>query len=239
MTWLRCLFRSSRDLDPVLWHRLQAWRALPAVDERTRLGDLRLVVADCETSGLNPQRDQLLALGAVAVQGRRLVAGDGFARVLRRSLPRDDANILVHGIGPQAQAAGDAPEAALMDFLEYAGKHALVAFHARFDQAVIDRATREILGVRPPNRWVDLARLAPALVPEARMPHASLDDWLGYCGLRALARHRATDDAFASAELLLILLARARARGIETLGQMLALCEQQARLLPGSGVGGA
>ena len=148
-------------------------------------------------------------------------------------------NILIHGIGPQAQAAGRPPEESLMGFLEFIGKHPLAAFHAGFDQAMLDRDLRETLGVRLPNPWLDLALLAPALVPEARLPQAALDDWLGYFGLRASARHRAADDAFVTAELFLVLLARACARGLGTVSMLHAACEQQARLVPGGAGGGA
>ena len=81
--------------------------------------------------------------------------------------------------------------------------------------------------------------LTAALVPEARLPQASLDDWLGYLGLRAGARHRAVDDAFVTAELFLVLLARARAHGLGTVSMLHAACEQQARLVPGGAGGGA
>lgn len=125
-----------------------------------------------------------------------------------------------------------------MGFLEFTGKNPLVAFHAGFDKAVLDRDLRKTLGVRLSNPWLDLAQLAPALVPEARLPRAGLDEWLGYFGLRAHARHRAVDDAFATAELFLVLLARARARELTTVSTLHAACEQQARLVPGGGTGG-
>ncbi len=114
-----------------------------------------------------------------------------------------------------------------MGFLEFARKDVLVAFHAPFDQAVLDRAARETLGLRLLNPFIDLADLAPALAPEARLGRAGLDDWLAYFGLRAAQRHRAAYDAVATGELLLILLARARVRGIVTVSALRALGEQR------------
>jgi DNA polymerase-3 subunit epsilon len=120
-------------------------------------------------------------------------------------------------------------EQALMDFLELAGAHVLLAYHAPFDRIMLDRATREYLGVRLVNRWIDLAYLAPALVPEARLPRASLDEWFHYFGIYVRARHRAIDDVHATGELMLILLERARARGMQTIGALLAETEAQQR----------
>lgn len=239
MSWLARLFRPHMELPSALASRIEAWRELPAVSEKIPLEQARFIVVDVETSGLDARKDRLFSIGACAVQGRRLHAGESYATILRHDEAGARANILIHGIGPQAQSAGQAPEEALMGFLEFAGKAPLVAFHARFDRTMLDRAVRETLGVRLVNPWLDLAQLAPALAPEARLARAGLDEWLAYFGLRAGARHRAADDAFVSAELFLILLARARARDLPTAGALYALCEQQARLVSGGGAGGA
>ena len=239
MSWLTRLFRPDIELSTGMAGRAQRWRELPAVSEKIPLTAARFIVVDVETTGLDTRKDRLLSVGACAVEALRLRAGESYETILRRDEASARDNILIHGIGPQAQAAGEAPEESLMRFLEFAGKTPLVAFHASFDQAMLDRALRATLGVRLLNPWLDLAQLAPMLFPEARQMQAGLDDWLGYFGLRAQARHRAMDDAFVTAELFLILLARARARQLPVVGALHAACEQQARVVPGGGTGGA
>ena len=239
MSWLARLFRPHIEFPSGLAERVKAWREQPATREQTGLSQARFIVVDVETSGLDTRRDRLLSIGACAVEAMRLRAGENYATVLRRDETSDRDNILIHGIGPQAQAAGEAPEESLLGFLEFAGKNPLVAFHASFDRAMLDRALRETLGVRLLNPWLDLAHLAPALFPEARLRQASLDDWLDYFDLRVHARHRAADDAFATGEIFLVLLARARTRSLTTVSALHAACEQQARLVPGGGAGGA
>lgn len=227
MSFLRRLFRPTVELSATLARRADVWRALPPASDAVALERARLVVVDVETSGLDPRKDRLLAIGACPMEGLRLQPGAGFGALLRQSEASGRDNILLHGIGPQEQAGGTSPEEALMGFLEFARKDVLVAFHAPFDQAVLDRAAREILGLRLLNPFIDLADLAPALAPEARLGRAGLDDWLAYFGLRAAQRHRAAYDAVATGELLLILLARARARGIVTVSALRALGEQR------------
>jgi DNA polymerase-3 subunit epsilon len=237
--WLTRLFRPHTELDPEVARRLDAWRALPAIDERTPLEELRMLIVDVETTGLDPRRDRLLAIGAVSIERGRLQSGAGFEVLLHHEQvsPRD--NILVHGIGPQEQARGIAPEQALLMFLEFAGKCPLVGYHAPFDEVVLGRALRETLGVRLPNPFIDLVHLLPRLFPEARLRRASLDDWLVHFGLRVHARHRAVYDSLATGELCLILLHRASARGISTLGALRAAAEAPAGFTAGGGVGGA
>ena len=216
------LFRGSRDLPPPIAATVRAWRARPRVPEATALAATRFVVLDVETTGLNPRRDRLLSIGAVPVERLRLVPGGTFTVLLQNEAPSTRENIVVHGLTPARQAAGEPRAQALGRFLEFLGKAPCVAFHADFDRAVLERALHEELGVRLPNPWLDLAALAPALVPQARLAQATLDDWLAHFRIPVHARHDAVHDAYAAAELLLLLLARARARGLSTLAQLRA-----------------
>jgi DNA polymerase III subunit epsilon len=238
MSLLTRLFRPQVELPTALAQRVRVWRALSEPSERTPFAQARFVVVDVETSGLDARRDRLLAIGAVTIEAQRLLPGQGYEAFLRATMPSSRANILVHGITPQVQRSGSAPDTALMGFLEFARRDVLVAFHAGFDQTVLDRAVRTLLGVRLLNPWIDVALLAPALVPEARLANRPLDDWLAYFGLRAHQRHSAASDAFATGELMLILLARAARQGLTSVSQLRAACEQQQRLLPGGGAGG-
>lgn len=239
MSWVARLFGPAVELPEDLATRLAAWRGLVEDSEQVALADAKLVVVDVETSGLDARRDRLLAIGACALRHERLLAGAGFERIVYQAEATSKENILVHGIAPGEQASGLPAEHALLDFLEFSGKHVLVAYHAWFDRTMLDRATREVLGVRLPHRWLDLAHLAPALYPEARLPRASLDDWLSRFNIYVRARHRAVDDVLATGELLLILLKRARARGLDTVGALLAAAESQQHTMMGAGAGGA
>lgn len=238
MSWLHRLFAPAPEMPPEVVARLQAWRREPPVNDRVGLDNARFVVVDSETSGLDPRRDRLLALAAVPLENGRVLSGEGREWVLQTEAATDRANILIHGLGPEAQAAGQAPALALASFLEFVGKAPLVAFHANFDRRVIERAARSLLGVRLPNYWLDLARLAPALVPEARLAQGALDDWLVYFDLQVSRRHRAGDDALATAELFLILLTRARRQEVAALYELMAACAVPDSSALGAGVGG-
>lgn len=239
MSWLARLFRPHVELPPGFANRVAAWKSLPGVSENVPLRQARFVVVDVETSGLDTRRDRLLSIGACAVEALRVRTGENYQSILRCEETNQRENILIHGIGPQAQAAGQPPEESLMGFLEFIGKQPLVVFHAGLDQAMLDRDLRATLGMRLPNAWIDLALLAPVLVPEGQLPRAGLDEWLAYFGLRVHVRHRAMDDALATGELFLILLKRALARGLNTVGSLLVAAAAHQRKVLGIGVGGA
>jgi DNA polymerase-3 subunit epsilon len=192
MRWLRTL--------------LGGWRR--AGTQAGSEGGERFVVVDCETTGLDAGNDALIAIGAVAVRGGRVLASDSFEQVLRPTRTGARDNILIHRIGEAAQRGGADPREACSAFLDYVGDSPLVAFHASFDRAFLARAVRESLGRRLDARWLDLAGLAPALNPGVRA-HA-LDEWLSHFSIEVAQRHHASADAFATAMLFLRLLAQVR-----------------------------
>lgn len=183
----------------------------------------RWVVLDVETTGLDPHRDRLLAVAAVAVQrhGDALSVrlADSFEAVLRHEAaadaPPDRHNILLHGIGLGAQRNGADPEAVLRAFADWAdaaGPAPRLGFHVAFDRAVIERqwrAHRAVLGAPRGGPWIDLEPLAALAHPNVKA--RALDEWLDHFGIGCLQRHNAAADALATAELLQRLWPRLRA----------------------------
>ncbi len=212
MSLLSRLLGKPPALDADHRRRLAAWQALPEPDLAEPLDQARFVVVDVESTGLDIRRDRLIAIGACAVVGGRIVLADGFEVILRQETVSDRDNILVHGIGGQRQRQGLPPAEALLRFLEYSAKAPLVAFHAVFDETMIGRAMTRHLRLRWKRHWLDLAYLMPALLPEHAPSHKSLDDWTARFGIGNYARHSALADALATAELFLAALPLARAR---------------------------
>jgi len=188
----------------------------------------RWVVIDTETSGLDPLRDRLLAIGGVAVDDRGILLEDSFEIVLRGDRSGDAANIAIHGIGHGAQAVGVPAPEALGAFRDWAGAAPRVGFHTEFDRAVLRNAFAGagIPAGNPP--WLDLAALGPALVPEAsRYGARSLDDALAAFGIECTIRHNAAADALATAELLLRLRAIAAKQGLRGFAALVRAGRQQ------------
>lgn len=176
--------------------------------------DARVVVLDTETSGLDPERDELLAIGAVGVDDIGIRVEDSFEVVVRPSEPVRRDSVVIHGIGGESQRAGVAPRDALAAFASYLDDAPLVAFHAAFDRAVIERAFAKANVAVGSQRWLDPAELAATLFPEQhKLERRALDDWLVHFSIETSARHTAAGDALATAELFLRLRALAEREG--------------------------
>ena len=217
MRWFSRLFGSAANavcLPAEQCAALADWQRLPAVDLNAAHERCRYVVVDVETSGLNMRRDRLISIGAVALVDGRIDFADAFAVILRQERVSPRENILIHGIGASAQSEGVDPAGALLAFLGYIGKAPLVAYHAFFDRAMIDKAMREYLGVELAQTWIDLAWVLPSLFPEQREARPALDDWLKIFSIENLMRHNAVSDAYATAKLLQVAIGAGHPRGV-------------------------
>jgi DNA polymerase-3 subunit epsilon len=192
---------------------------------RTSLDSVRWAVIDCETSGLDLARDRLLSVGAVAVSGGRITLEDRYYAMVHQDKPSAAENIVIHGIGGDAQCAGRPLAEVISELRAYIAGGVPVGFHAPFDAAVLRRH-----GLKLAEDWVDLATLMPALFPGRSPQQSSLDYWLDALAIVPHARHDALADAFMTAQLLLVSLAELKRQGIDTV-EALRKTERDARWL--------
>ena len=229
MRWLDRVFGKKPSLTSEQIRRLTAWQSLPPTDQESPLDEVRYVVVDVESSGLNIRKDRLIAIGAVAVTQGNIHLNDSLEIVLQQAQISGKDNILIHGIGSTAQREGMPPVDAMLTFLEYLGKDPLIAFHVAFDESMISRAMKSFLGFRFRHNWVDLAYVAPALHPQLARQCRSLDDWMGFFRIGNYARHNALADALSTAELLLALRHALQVRRAASLHGMKALERERQR----------
>ena len=217
MRWLSRLFGAAPPaviLPSAQRQALADWQQLPAADLELAHQRSRYVVVDVETSGLNMKSDRLISIGAVALVDGRIDFSDAFAVILRQDQVSPDANILIHGIGASAQSEGIDPASALLAFLGYIGKAPLVAYHAFFDRAMIEKAMRQYLGAELGQTWIDLAWVLPSLFPDLASARSNLDDWLKLFAIENIMRHNAVSDAYATAKLLQVAIGAGNQRGV-------------------------
>ncbi|AYH44836.1 3'-5' exonuclease [Azoarcus sp. DN11] len=196
MNWLTRLLGNSADtatLDVALRDALAKWEALPAPDLGTAHFETRYVVINTEATGLDLDKDRLLAVAAIAVDREQLSPHDSFHAAVE----------------PDAAAV-------LTSLLAFAGKGPVVVFNASFNRSLLERALDEHLGITPDWTWLDLHWLLPALYDEHIDRPARLADWMKAFGIETFQRHHALGDAWAIAQLMLAAQARARALGHNT-----------------------
>lgn len=198
---------------------VQRWRARVHDALVRPLAGQPFVVVDLETTGGGPRHGGITEIGAVRVVDGRLT--DTFGTLVNpgRSIPPFVSALT--GITDAMVASAPPIAEVLPRFLEFAGDAVLVAHNASFDVEHLDTAHRALTGRGLARPALCTLRLARRLLPELR--RRSLDSVAAALGIACYDRHRGPGDARIAAEILCVFLARAAARGIGRLDELLAL----------------
>jgi len=163
-----------------------------------------LIALDCETTGLDPRRDEILSIAAIPILGRRILCARRLVLTVRPERAPAASSVLVHRLRPMDVAAGEPMAEALPKLLDFIGSRPLVGYFIAFDVRILSRYCRETIGIGLPNRMIEVSALYH------RHRHAQAH-WTGKpldlrfetirhdLGLPALPQHDAYFDALSAA----------------------------------------
>ncbi len=186
-------------------------------DDDTPAADARFVVLDSETTGLDPRRDRLITIGAVALVDGEIQLHDSFEVLLK--MDYNHSSVTVHGITRDEASAGlDEPEA-LMLFLDFLRDGIIVGHHIGHDVQTLNAGYARHFNMELKNRVLDTMDLTLHLNDDGAFrdrPMAqgfTLDALCEMFGIAAHDRHTAGGDAFITAQVFQRLLRAARRVG--------------------------
>lgn len=164
----------------------------------------RWVSLDLETSGLDPKRDRIVELGAVAVHDGMVDLGDYFQRVNAEGSGLTGENRVLHGVSAAEQREGSPLSLAMDDLLGWMRDAPLIGFHTTFDIGFLRAALSSHVGSKAAQlfgaHYLDLAIIAPLVFPNVKA--RGLGEWTAALRLPVRKQHRALADALATAHLL-------------------------------------
>ena len=196
----------------------QTWKGATPQD------DVRFVVLDCETTGLDPSKDRLVSIGAVAIQDGEIWLEDSFEALLR--VEYNTSSVTVHGITRDEALAGMEEPEAVQAFLEYLNDGVIVGHHIGHDVSTFNAATLRHWGFELPNRFLDTMDLTlhlerdGAFAGREEIRNFSLDSLCNVLSVKPYDRHTAPGDAFITAQIFLKLLRLALRHGRTTLASL-------------------
>jgi DNA polymerase-3 subunit epsilon len=190
----------------------------------TPIDQVRFVVLDSETTGLNPRTDRIITIGAVAVIGHEILLEDSFDALLKVS--ENTSAVTVHGITRDETRGGLDEEDALARFLDYLRDGVIVGHHIAHDIGTLDAGYERGWGFHTMNRSLDTMDLTLQLERDGafagRPPirHFTLDSLCDMFDVIPYDRHTASGDAFLTAQVFLRLLRLAARHGRTTLARI-------------------
>jgi DNA polymerase III epsilon subunit-like protein len=213
---------------------LPAWAAARWVRRRrpapgVPLRRLDFVAIDIETTGLDPRRDQPVALAAVPFAAGRPRLDAACIRLVNPGRPIPPAAQAIHGIRDADVREAPAVAAALPEFLAACRGRAIIAHTAHFDLEIINRAARAAGFPALRDPVLDVGALAHGLFPS--WWDLTLEGLGRLVEVEPIDRHTARGDALTAGAIFLRMIPLLEQRGIGTLSAALTL-QRRAALIP-------
>jgi DNA polymerase-3 subunit epsilon len=200
-----------------------------SVTRETPLSELPAIALDTETTGLDPQRDRVISIGAVRLHGGRLFRSSTLNMLVNpgRSIP--NRTIAIHGISNSMVADAPPFEQIADRLLEHTQGLALIGHSIDFDSAILQCEMEQCGRDWRPIASLDIMLLYAGLFPDRRS--LVIDDMAADLDVRVIGRHSALGDALTAAEIFVRLLPALAAQGLDTLEAALDLQQKAARRL--------
>ena len=165
-----------------------------------------VVSIDCETTGFDTKKDDIIYVSAIRVAGNRILTASAYNAVIRPegAEMRADA-IRVHQLRAMDVVGGRSMAEVLPELLDFIGGRPLVGYWIDYDVAMINRCARQAFGFRLPNRRIEVSELYYQLkygkAPQGTVVDLSFNAIARDLGLRELPAHDAFNDALSAAEM--------------------------------------
>lgn len=185
---------------------------------------LPAVVLDLETTGLRPNQDRIVQIGAIGIRHGQVDETDVFDRLVAPGIPIPTAAQTVHGLR-DVDVADAPPYPKVHPELEgFLANRLLIGYSVDFDLAMLHaEADRNQLTFSEPP-YLDVMALAAGLSPQRRQ--IALEDLAKRYDVKPAGRHTAIGDARMTAEVYVRMLDELREAGIRTLAEAHSLQRQ-------------
>lgn len=165
------------------------------------------VALDCETTGLNTKTDDIISIGAVRIQGNRVMTSERLELIVRPAQRVSADSVRVHRLREQDVAQGIAPDDAMVQLMHFIGSRPLVGYYLEFDVAMINRVLFPMLGMGLPQPKIEVSALyydykyrqLPALARDNSRIDLRFDTLMADLGLPLRPAHDAVNDAVMAA----------------------------------------
>lgn len=153
------------------------------------------VVLDLETTGLDPEQDQIIEIGALeVVRGKR---GRTFSTLIQPRTPLSGHYVSpfitqLTGITDDMLAAAPQPRQALEAFGKFLGSRVAVGYNVGFDMGFLQQQFQTQLYRPLANDWVDVLPMAQNLFP--LWDHHRLNNLAAWYKVENKEAHRALSD---------------------------------------------
>jgi DNA polymerase-3 subunit epsilon len=164
------------------------------------------VCFDCETTGLNVQKDDIISIGAVIIKNNRIISSRRFVKYIKPKTKLQEEAIKIHHIRECDLKEAEEIEKVIDEFLKFIGNRKLVGYFLEFDIAMINKYLKPKLGIKLPNRAYEVSTIYHDWKIE-KIPQSNIDlrfdTILSELEIPNMGKHDAYNDAIMTAMMFI------------------------------------
>ena len=154
-----------------------------------------VISLDCETTGLDPNTDDLLTVAAVKIRDGKIMTSEKLDLRLPPSPKQAADSIRIHGIRKVDLEDCIPYSEALPKLLNFIGNRPLLGYYIKFDVTLLNRYIREAFGFELPNSTIELADVFSSKTRQHETADLRFERILSELSVPAFGRHTAIGDA--------------------------------------------
>ncbi|MGB5868536.1 MAG: 3'-5' exonuclease [Arcobacteraceae bacterium] len=117
------------------------------------------VCFDCETTGLNPRKDEIISIGAIIIKDNKILHSRKFERFVKTEQALSPESIKIHHIRECDIENALNINDVIYEFLDFVGNRPLVGYYLEFDCAMVNKYIKPKLGITLPNNRTEVSEL--------------------------------------------------------------------------------
>ena len=164
------------------------------------------ICLDCETTGLNPKKDEILSIGAVHIKKNKVLMRKTLNIFVKPSKNVTEESIKIHHIRPIDLENAVDPKDAILELLEFIGNRPIVGYYIKFDIAIISKYTKKYIGITLPNHQVEVSSMyfkSKKRSSDYEFVDLKFDTIMKELDIPELGKHDALNDAIMTAMIFL------------------------------------
>lgn len=114
---------------------------------------------DCETTGLDVNKDDIISIGAVLIKNNTIVSSKKFVKLIKPKTKLQEEAIKVHLIRECDLDEAEDIDTVIDEFLHFIGSRKLVGYYLEFDIAMVNKYIKSKLGITLPNRAYEVSAI--------------------------------------------------------------------------------
>lgn len=170
----------------------------PTVDE--------YVCFDCETTGLNPKKDDIISIGAVIIKNNTIISSKKFVRFVKPKTKLQAEAIKIHHIRVCDLEDAEDIDDVIEEFINFIGNRPLVGYYLEFDVAMINKYLKPKLGISLPNKMHEVSAIYHdykiEIIPQSHID-LRFNTIMEELKIPSLGKHDAYNDAIMTAMIFL------------------------------------